>query len=105
MPIAKITGQGLAAIALSVALLWACLIGERVMVRRAYTQRAQVMRDLQRMQRSNRSEPVSAPVHLPRRVRATAGHARCRRAAPFGAATVSGSGCLTEAASERKAQR
>jgi hypothetical protein len=78
MPIAKITGQGLTAIALSVALLWACLIGERVMVRRAFTERALLMRDLQRMQRTGpastrRSEPVLAPVHLPRPVRVTAG--------------------------------
>ena len=83
MPIAKITGPGLAAIALSVALLWSCLIGERVMVRRAYAERAVVMRDLLRMQRTHlqlnplrrnyRSEPVSAPVHFPRPLQVTAG--------------------------------
>ena len=78
MPIAKITGQGLAAIALSVALLWTCLIGERVIVRRAFAERALVMRDLQRMQRTHlqrnhRSEPVSAPVHIPRPLHVTAG--------------------------------
>jgi hypothetical protein len=83
MPIAKITGQGLAAIALSVALLWSCLIGERVMVRRASIERTLVMRDLERMQRTHlqpnplqlnhRSEPVSAPVHIPRRVHVTTG--------------------------------
>ena len=78
MPIAKITGQGLAAIALSVALLWACLIGERVMVRRAFAERTLLIRDLQRMQRrgpgsTQRSEPVSAPVHIPHRERVTAG--------------------------------
>ena len=78
MPIAKITGQGLAAIALSVALLWSCLIGERVMVRRASAERALVMRDLQHMQRTHlqlkhRSEPVSAPVHIPRPLHVTAG--------------------------------
>jgi len=78
MPIAKITGQGLAAIALSVALLWSCLIGERLMVRHASTERTLVMRDLQRMQRTHlklnhRSEPVSAPVHIPRPLHVTAG--------------------------------
>lgn len=78
MPIAKITGQGLAAIALSVALLWGCLISERVMVRRASAERTLVMRDLQRMQRTHlrlnrRSEPVSAPVHIPRPLHVTAG--------------------------------
>jgi hypothetical protein len=83
MPIAKITGQGLAAIALSVALLWSCLIGERVLVRRASAERVLVMRDLKRLQRTrlqlnplqpdHRSEPVSAPLHIPRPVRMTAG--------------------------------
>ena len=82
MSIAKITGPGLAAIAVSVALLWGCLIGERVMVRRASTERALVMRDLQRLQRTrlqgnpgqldHSSEPVSIPVHIPRPVRVRA---------------------------------
>ena len=61
MPIAKITGQGLAAIALSVALLWACFIGERLMVRQALAQRAQLMRELRQMQRDHRAQPVSDP--------------------------------------------
>jgi len=73
MPIAKITGQGLAAIACSVALLWGSFLGERIMVHRAANERIIVMRDLQRMQRTRRSEPVSAPVHMPRPVRVTAG--------------------------------
>ena len=71
MPIARITGQGLAAIALCVALLWACFIGERLMVRRALAQRAQLMRELHQMQRDHRTEPVSAPAPrgpLPTRV-------------------------------------
>jgi hypothetical protein len=53
MPFAKITGQGLAAIALSVALLWACFIGERLMVHQALAQRTQLMRELHRMQRDH----------------------------------------------------
>lgn len=73
MPIAKITGQGLAAIALSVALLWGSIIGGRIMVYRAASERTMVMRDLRRMQRTRRSEPVSTPVHLPRPARVTAG--------------------------------
>ena len=63
MPIARITGQGLAAIALSVALLWGCFIGERLMVRNALQQRAQVMRELHQMQRERRTRPVSDPTH------------------------------------------
>jgi hypothetical protein len=61
MPIARITGQGLAAIALCVALLWACFIGERLMVQHALAQRAQLMRELHQMRRDHRAEPVSAP--------------------------------------------
>ncbi len=67
MPIAKITGQGLAAIALSVALLWTCLVSERLILNRSYAERAQVMRELRRMQLLHRTVPASAPmpVHLP----------------------------------------
>jgi hypothetical protein len=65
MPIAKITGQGLAAMTLSVALLWSCIIAVGVMERRAAEERAKVLRDLKFLQRSIRPEPVSAPV--PRR--------------------------------------
>lgn len=61
MPIAKITGQGLAAIALSVALLWACFVGERLIMNQSYACRAQVMRDLRRMQVHQHSQPVSTP--------------------------------------------
>jgi len=43
------------------------------MVHRAAAERILVMRDLQRMQRTRRSEPVSAPVHMPRPARVTAG--------------------------------
>ena len=62
MPIAKITGQGLAAIALSVALLWACFVGERLILNRTYAQRAQVMRDLRQMQHAHRTQPASVPM-------------------------------------------
>jgi hypothetical protein len=73
MPIAKITGQGLAAIGVSVALLWGCVLGEGAMVRRALTERAQVLREMERLQR-RRSEPVSLPSpRTPHRVRVTAG--------------------------------
>ena len=61
MPFAKITGQGLAAIALSVALLWTCLIGERVIVHHASARQAQLIRELHQLQRSRRSVPVSVP--------------------------------------------
>ena len=62
MPIAKITGQGLAAIALSVVLLWACFIGERLIRHDANARTTQVLREIRRMQRENRAQPASAPV-------------------------------------------
>jgi hypothetical protein len=74
MPIVRITGQGLSAIALSVALLWGCLIGERVIAGRAISERAKVLRDISRMRRRQRTLPVSAPVpFLPHPSRVAAG--------------------------------
>jgi hypothetical protein len=61
MPIAKITGQGLAAIALSVALLWGCLISEQVMLNHSYERRAEVMRQLRQLKLLNRTQPASTP--------------------------------------------
>jgi hypothetical protein len=76
MPIVRITGQGLGAIALSVALLWACLVGERIVVRRAVAERSQLMREIQQMQRSRHSQPpqrVSTPAPIPHPARITVG--------------------------------
>jgi hypothetical protein len=74
MPIAKITGQGLAAIALSVALLWTCLIGEKVIVRHAAARQAQSMRELHELRRSRHTQPVSTPTpSIPRPARVTVG--------------------------------
>ena len=62
MPIAKITGQGLAAIACSVGLLWGCLIVDHVARRSAVRERARVVREVRRMQQpSPQPSPVSAP--------------------------------------------
>jgi hypothetical protein len=74
MPIIKITRQGLSAIALSVALLWGCVIGQRVAARRAFSERAKVLRDISRMQRRLRTQPASVPApFLPHRSRVAAG--------------------------------
>jgi len=73
MPIARITGQGLAGIAVSVSLLWACFVGERVVLNRSYAQRAQVIRDLRQMQLMYRTQPASAPMPLPRPAPPTVG--------------------------------
>jgi hypothetical protein len=62
VPIAKITGQGLAAIAVSVGLLWTCLVAERMTMNRAVVRRAQLMRELRQLQQRNRTVPASTPL-------------------------------------------
>jgi hypothetical protein len=66
MPIAKITGQGLAAIACSVGLLWTCVIVENVARRNAYMERGRVIREVREL-RQQRTTPVSEPSPLVRR--------------------------------------
>lgn len=61
MPIARITGQGLTAIAFSVGLLWACVILQQVNQRDAFTERARIVREVRQMQRQHRSDPASTP--------------------------------------------
>jgi hypothetical protein len=61
MPVAKITGQGLLAIACSVALLWGCLIGERLMLHGAATRHDRVFREIERLQREPHPGPAIAP--------------------------------------------
>ncbi len=74
MPIARITGPGLAAMALSVMALWGCFIAERLTMRRALAEQTRVMRDLDRMRSRERTpQPVSTPARKPKRPRATAG--------------------------------
>jgi len=62
MPVAKITGQGLLAIACSVALLWGCVIGERAMLRGAAAERIRVLQEIQQLQRKPRPIPAAAPL-------------------------------------------
>jgi hypothetical protein len=61
LPVAKITGQGLTSIAILVALLWACVIGERVIVWRANAGAAQVSRAMRTLRMKNRREPAATP--------------------------------------------
>jgi len=62
MPVAKISGQGLFAIACSVALLWSYLIGERVMHLAAHR-----VREFHRVeQRTPRPTPAMAPASVQR---------------------------------------
>lgn len=62
MPAAKITGQGLTSIALLVALLWTCVIGQRVILGHASADTAQVMRAMHKLRLKNRQVPTAAPV-------------------------------------------
>jgi hypothetical protein len=61
MNIAKITRPGLAGMAVSVALLWGCLIGERYVVRLAGMERARALYNMERLRRGRVPQPVSAP--------------------------------------------
>jgi hypothetical protein len=62
MPIAKITGPGLSAMGLSVALLWGCVIGARVITLDAARERTRVVRELQQMRLERQASPVSVPI-------------------------------------------
>ena len=58
---AKITGEGLAAITVLVAVLWVCAIGERVIVARANAQAAETLRAMRSLQIKNRRQPTASP--------------------------------------------
>jgi len=66
LPVVKITRQGIAAIALSVAILWGCWIATRVMMQRSLAERARVLHDLELLQRKREPEPVFVPTARPR---------------------------------------
>ena len=72
--IAKITGQGLTSIAIVVALLWACVIGERVIAARASAGAAETLRAMRALRVRNQRDPVSIPTRPPaHHTRATLG--------------------------------
>jgi hypothetical protein len=74
MPVVKITGQGLTSIAILVALLWTCVIGERVIAGRAGAGAAQVVRAMRELRLKNRREPAATPAKpLHRRLGAAVG--------------------------------
>ena len=67
MPIAKITRQGLSVIGCAVALLWGSLAAEHAVMRRAYAERAEVMRGLDTRQRRRAPRRVLGPgIRVPR---------------------------------------
>lgn len=69
--VAKTTGQGLTSIAILVALLWTCLICQRVILERANAGAAQVMRAMRELRLKKRRQPAAAPARPPHRRRNT----------------------------------
>jgi hypothetical protein len=65
MPIARITGQGLAAIGIAVALLWGSILSLRQLDREAWLQRERVMQQVRLTQRRSHPQPVSLPAPYP----------------------------------------
>jgi len=61
MQVAKITGQGLISMVILVALLWACVMGERIVVARANAETSQTLRAMRSLRIRNRREPVAIP--------------------------------------------
>jgi len=64
---ARITGQGLTSIAILVVLLWACAIGERIIVNRANAETTEALRAMHSLQLKNRRQPAATPAHPPLR--------------------------------------
>ena len=63
MAIAGITRQGLASMAVSVAVLWGCFLGERVIVRQAVAEQARALHTIDSLRfHQLHDQPVSAPV-------------------------------------------
>jgi len=62
MPIAKITSQGLAAIALLVATLWGCILAESSITRAAHLARLDSLHELQMLRGGLRKVNTPAPV-------------------------------------------
>lgn len=73
MAIAKITGEGLAAIAVAVALLWGCILVEDSVTKGARRQTARVLLDLRKLRDGGRVVPASQPLHWPAIPRPVAG--------------------------------
>jgi hypothetical protein len=65
--IARITVQGLTSIAILVLVLWACAIGERVIVDRANAETTEALRAMRSLQLKNRRQPAATPLRPTRR--------------------------------------
>jgi len=65
MAIAKITRQGLVSIAVLVAILWGCILAERILTRRTSLETYRVMRQIRYLKFKHHIEPASRPVPAP----------------------------------------
>jgi len=61
MVLGKITGVGLGSIALSVTILWGCILGEHLIVQRANRDFSQAMAQIRLLQSKRRAEPAFLP--------------------------------------------
>jgi hypothetical protein len=64
MAIAKITREGLVAIGVLVAILWGCILAERILTRNTTMETYRVMRQIRYLKFKRHIEPASRPVHL-----------------------------------------
>ena len=65
MAIAKITREGLVSIAVLVAILWGCILGERILTHNTTIETYRVMRQLRYMKFKRNIEPASRPAANP----------------------------------------
>jgi hypothetical protein len=65
MAIAKITREGLVSIAVLVAILWGCILAERILSRRTSLETYRVMRQIRYLKFKRHIEPASRPVPAP----------------------------------------
>jgi hypothetical protein len=61
MMLARISGAGLISIAVLVAILWACILGEHLIVKRANREFSRAMIELRQLQIKKRTVPASLP--------------------------------------------
>ena len=61
MPVAKITREGLVTIAVLVAILWGCILGERILTRNTTLETYRVMRQIRYLKFKRRIEPAAQP--------------------------------------------
>ena len=66
MVLAKITGAGLSSIAMLVIVLWACILGERLIVDHANREFSGAMAEIRQLQMKRRAEPASVPTPIHR---------------------------------------